>query len=55
MVVVIAHRAAVLQAADKLLMLGRDGAWQFGPAEAVAAAVGGPAERVALNSAGDAA
>lgn len=54
-VVVIAHRAAVLQAADKLLMLGRDGAWQFGPAEAVAAAVGGPAERVALNSAGDAA
>jgi ATP-binding cassette subfamily C protein len=44
MVVIIAHRAAILQSADKLLVLQKDHSWQFGPTHAISAIIGGAGE-----------
>ena len=49
MIVVIAHRSTILQAADKLLLLQSDQTWQFGPASAVAAFTGNAPELKALS------
>lgn len=40
MVVVVAHRSSILQAADKLLLLKKDQTWQFGSTSAVTAILG---------------
>ncbi|WP_375449418.1 type I secretion system permease/ATPase [uncultured Devosia sp.] len=47
-VVIIAHRSALLQTADKLLLLKPDHSWQFGSAAAVSAIMGAGEERVVL-------
>jgi ATP-binding cassette subfamily C protein len=47
-VIIIAHRSGILQVADKLLLLQKDQGWQFGPAAAVSAIIGGQDDRVAL-------
>jgi ATP-binding cassette subfamily C protein len=41
MVVIIAHRSAIMQAADKLLVLQKDRSWQFGPTGSLAAILDG--------------
>jgi len=48
-VIVVAHRSAILQVADKLLVLQKDRSWQFGSATALAATISGPSERFALS------
>ena len=42
-VIIVAHRAAVLKSADKLLVLQKDQSWQFGPTTAVSAMIGNDA------------
>ncbi len=48
-VIIIAHRSAILQAADKLLLLQKDASWQFGPTSAVSAIIGNSSESTALK------
>jgi ATP-binding cassette subfamily C protein len=47
MVIVIAHRPAILQAADKLLVLQKDRSWQFGPTDSISAILDGTAQELA--------
>ena len=47
MVIVIAHRPAILQAADKLLVLQKDHSWQFGPTNSISAILDGTAQELA--------
>lgn len=49
-VVIIAHRPAILQSVDKLLLLQKDNGWQLGPTAAISAIIGGGTgdERVAM-------
>jgi ATP-binding cassette subfamily C protein len=50
MIVVIAHRPAILQTADKLLVLQKDRGWQFGPASSISPMLdGGAREPVPLQ------
>jgi ATP-binding cassette subfamily C protein len=48
-VIIIAHRAAVLQVADKLLVLQKDQSWQLGPASSISAMIGGGNEPMVVN------
>ncbi|WEK03645.1 MAG: type I secretion system permease/ATPase [Candidatus Devosia phytovorans] len=40
-VIIIAHRPAILQSVDKLLLLQKDQGWQLGPTAAISAIIGG--------------